>query len=551
MSKVVLTTPASFVSDASAVAQETQNNQALVAAIENTLSRDGTAPNAMAADLDMNSHRILNLPPPGSGLEPVRLIDITSATTVDSAMAKVNNLSDVASLSQARINLSVNNVDNTSDVNKPVSTSQQLALNGKLTAALNLADVNAASARTNLGLGNVDNTSDVNKPVSTAQAAAIAAVGGVINIKSYGGVGDGVTNNDAAFTAAWAALGTRGGCIYFPAGKYVFNSPISKTLPTSQYSIMIKGDGSNSTILHWPNAGGGITLTQGIEQNTFHLRELTLTTSQVNSGTAFHVIGLGADNGSYWQSDIINVVIAGDDIGLGIPTLHYWGVCIYNHAWPSVYIANTNTWGPHQMPGGAGGGTGLIYEGDTPTGQYNALLNVVASSFNNHVNGWILGNYWQGVTCYACNFNGQLGNSAITANGTAGIQVLLEIIGCQFDAGSGAAIILASAVDNVTIIGNSIGVLKNNGIGVSVAAGQTFMLTNNIFAPGGSLTGTFGLVYGGSTCIVQGNAFRNLSAGVNLTASSSTVSVSQNLYPGVSTQVINNGTGNSVGVLTK
>lgn len=35
---------------------------------------------------------------------------------------------------------------------------------------------NAASARTNLGLGNVDNTSDLDKPVSTAQAAADTAV---------------------------------------------------------------------------------------------------------------------------------------------------------------------------------------------------------------------------------------------------------------------------------------------------------------------------------------------------------------------------------------
>ena len=31
-------------------------------ALENTLSRDGTAPNTMSAALDMNSNRILNLP---------------------------------------------------------------------------------------------------------------------------------------------------------------------------------------------------------------------------------------------------------------------------------------------------------------------------------------------------------------------------------------------------------------------------------------------------------------------------------------------------------
>lgn len=40
-------------------------NSALIeTALENTLSRDGTSPNAMGANLDMNSFRILNLPTP-------------------------------------------------------------------------------------------------------------------------------------------------------------------------------------------------------------------------------------------------------------------------------------------------------------------------------------------------------------------------------------------------------------------------------------------------------------------------------------------------------
>lgn len=41
-------------------------------ALENTLSLDGTSPNALEADLDLNNHRILNLPAPVSATEPVR-----------------------------------------------------------------------------------------------------------------------------------------------------------------------------------------------------------------------------------------------------------------------------------------------------------------------------------------------------------------------------------------------------------------------------------------------------------------------------------------------
>jgi hypothetical protein len=61
-----------------------------------------------------------------------------AAATLAASMLKANNLSDVASVSQAKINLSLVKAD--------------------------------------VGLGSVDNTSDVNKPVSTAQATADALV---------------------------------------------------------------------------------------------------------------------------------------------------------------------------------------------------------------------------------------------------------------------------------------------------------------------------------------------------------------------------------------
>lgn len=49
-------------------------NSALIEeAFENTLSRDGSSPNTMQASLDMNSHRILNLPDAVNNQEPVTL----------------------------------------------------------------------------------------------------------------------------------------------------------------------------------------------------------------------------------------------------------------------------------------------------------------------------------------------------------------------------------------------------------------------------------------------------------------------------------------------
>lgn len=63
--------------------------------------------------------------------------------------------------------IGLGNVDNTSDLSKPVSTATQTQLNLKA----NLTDLTKA----NVGLGNVDNTSDANKPISTATQTALNA----------------------------------------------------------------------------------------------------------------------------------------------------------------------------------------------------------------------------------------------------------------------------------------------------------------------------------------------------------------------------------------
>lgn len=54
------------------------NNGLIETAMENTLSRDGTTPNEMGANLDMNTYEILNLKAPTSATSAARLVDISS-----------------------------------------------------------------------------------------------------------------------------------------------------------------------------------------------------------------------------------------------------------------------------------------------------------------------------------------------------------------------------------------------------------------------------------------------------------------------------------------
>lgn len=76
MSKITLSDLTNLQSENTAVGAINANNTALEQAIDNTLSRDGTSPNQMGATLDMDSHRIINLPSPTSNTEPVRLVDL-------------------------------------------------------------------------------------------------------------------------------------------------------------------------------------------------------------------------------------------------------------------------------------------------------------------------------------------------------------------------------------------------------------------------------------------------------------------------------------------
>ena len=75
--------------------------------------------------------------------------------------------------------IGLGNVDNTSDVNKPISTATQTALNSKVdnTTTVNgyALSSNVTLSKSDLGLSNVDNTSDVNKPISTATQTALNA----------------------------------------------------------------------------------------------------------------------------------------------------------------------------------------------------------------------------------------------------------------------------------------------------------------------------------------------------------------------------------------
>lgn len=99
----------------------------------------------------------------------------TRITAIGSTLsAHITNKTNPHNVTKSQVGLG--NVDNTSDIDKPVSTKQAVAIKvakDDITAHKNNKSNPHMVTAAQVGLGNVNNTSDARKPISTAQQAAL------------------------------------------------------------------------------------------------------------------------------------------------------------------------------------------------------------------------------------------------------------------------------------------------------------------------------------------------------------------------------------------
>ena len=85
-----------------------------------------------------------------------------------------------------------------------------------------------------------------------------------LNVRDFGAVGDGVTNDGPAFQAALDALATAGGgTLFVPAGQYAITTPVSKNFAGLASSITIKGVESLTPVS--PPSAPGSELAEGLD----------------------------------------------------------------------------------------------------------------------------------------------------------------------------------------------------------------------------------------------------------------------------------------------
>ena len=85
-----------------------------------------------------------------------------------------------------------------------------------------------------------------------------------LNLRDFGAVGDGVTNDGPAFQAALNALAAAGGgTLFIPAGKYAITTPVSKNFAGLASSITIRGVESLTPVS--PPSATGDELAEGLD----------------------------------------------------------------------------------------------------------------------------------------------------------------------------------------------------------------------------------------------------------------------------------------------
>lgn len=137
----------------------------------------------------------------------------------DGKLEKYSNLSDLDSIPTALVNLHLNNVSNTSDADKPISTATQNALDGKVDTS----SLSASSGSSLVGF--------IQSGTGAVATNVQAKLREVVSVKDFGAVGDGVADDGPAMLLARNHVASTGQTLVFPAGVYKYGNAINWNIP--------------------------------------------------------------------------------------------------------------------------------------------------------------------------------------------------------------------------------------------------------------------------------------------------------------------------------
>ena len=345
-----------------------------------------------------------------------------------------------------------------------------------------------------------------------------------------GAVGDGSTDNAAALNAALAALPANGGCLYFPRGKYKFNSQISYSISggATPFHLRIAGDGPDATTLYWPGSHG-LVITYNSDTHSVSLANMAITTGNGGTYTGLQLVSSTCLTGGLIVPTYIqNVSFRGDDFG----TSDYWAEDAI-----IAGVSGTN-WESDAFIGGPGPtGEGIRFIGNPGTcgssAGYSIWHNLSKLGFLHFSVGIEYGDYVQGVNLSQSNFE-SVNIGVYVPSGAVGQIAQLAVLTSSFDT-VGDAVQVNSALPGVTVMGNNMAILASH-VAVNItSAGSTFdsVIGNSIQGPASSA----GIVFAGDDSIASGNVLFGLGVGINIGAGGIHNRATGNSYKSNSTNV--------------
>jgi hypothetical protein len=361
---------------------------------------------------------------------------------------------------------------------------------------------------------NVAGSSELSQPSSTP--------GQCQNISAFGG-STSSSDNSAAFAAALSASPANNQCVKFGPGNWDFGANVAYTFPSATgASITIEGAGSGVTNLIWP-AGGGLTINYYGTSDSANVKNLTIETGAVNTGTALFLnqaASVSNESNSALNS-IKNVTIQGSDQFSG--GTEYWATQVNSS------VSNVNFIDDHFMAPG-GDGNEVVLAGTST--QVPVIFNFVSDYFQGGSAQLTYGDNVQGVQIADTNFID--GSYAIFAPSAATGLDELTVTGSQFNA-INSNIYEQGSISNTSVVGNLFYV-QNSNYGIDLAASNLFSIIGNEFAPAGTGASSIGINIGASTTAggtITGNVFYTMgTAAVTLGSSSQNVTVNSNAYYG-------------------
>jgi hypothetical protein len=393
----------------------------------------------------------------------------------------------------------------------------------------------AAAQTANFGM-------DPSVAVRAAWSAA-APVKSCPRIETYGG-STGSADNGPALVAALTASSGDGHCVSFPPGRFTFASAVTFRLPDGRASATLSGAGADVTELNWPN-GGGLSFEFVGQNNSVHVRDLSLTTGTAGAGRALVLqqsAKLGGNPADSALSDVSGVSIRGAD---GYAATDYWetGVAI-------VSVSNVNMTGLVVTgPGGeayASHGQGVVLEGSTDDPL--VVFNIAGATFNYLLKGLIYGNEVQGVTVSQSNFTGD-GYGIFVPDGLNGLDQL-AVTGSQFNCALAGVYVGSYTSD--TLFSSNLFIVPNTGTGILLKQAYLYSAVGNAFNSGSaSMTSShpvgieIGPTAGGGT--ITANLFDNMAMAVVLEKGSTGGNVQSNEYSNDPVTARDLGSGNRVG----